>query len=228
MVNCQLSETGTLSHYPHGRVQPFHQKSTGLMHSTLGPYVVQIWSRNSPESGPNETLVLHQVEASDKSIVGQGTRCEEEAGTLSHCVQGYLAHNKTPPPPQDCRRTIGIGLQKVPRGRLFLMSEVPLQHNPIGLYRENDQYRTGTRSQTGPLSYERTVARKHQCVFRCSRVQGHARFVGCEEGFQAATAQKRVPAPEPHRPRLREAPVALALHRGPLPGETPSFQRPTP
>jgi len=79
------------------------------MQSTLGPYVVQIWSRNTSESGPNETLVLQRVEASDKSIVEQGTRCEEEADTLSHyvgesnprsnrAIQGYLAH-KNPPPP---------------------------------------------------------------------------------------------------------------------------------
>ena len=36
-------------------------------------------------------------------------------------LQGYLAH-KTPPPP----RGLGIGLLKGPRGRRFLMSEVPL------------------------------------------------------------------------------------------------------
>ena len=48
--------------------------------------MLQIWSRNTPEFGPNETLVLHRVGASDKSIVEQGTRCEEEAGTLSHYV----------------------------------------------------------------------------------------------------------------------------------------------
>ena len=47
--------------YPHGGVRPFHQKSTCLTQLTLGPYVVQIWSRNTPESGANETLVLHRV-----------------------------------------------------------------------------------------------------------------------------------------------------------------------
>jgi len=31
--------------HPHGGVQPFQQKLTCLTHSTLGPYVVQIWSR---------------------------------------------------------------------------------------------------------------------------------------------------------------------------------------
>ena len=76
---------------------------------TLGAYLVQIWSRNTLESGSNETLVLGRVEASRKSIVEQGTRCEEEAGTLSHyageshprsnrAIQGYLAHKKAPPP----------------------------------------------------------------------------------------------------------------------------------
>ena len=47
---------------PHGGVRPFLQKSTCLTQLTLGPYEVQIWSRNTPESGVNETLVLHRVE----------------------------------------------------------------------------------------------------------------------------------------------------------------------
>jgi len=33
---------------PHGGVRTFHQKSTGLIQSTLGPYLVQIWSRYPP------------------------------------------------------------------------------------------------------------------------------------------------------------------------------------
>ena len=47
--------------HPHGGVRPFHQKSTCLTQLTLGPCVVQIWSHITPESGPNETLVLHCV-----------------------------------------------------------------------------------------------------------------------------------------------------------------------
>ena len=31
---------------PHGEVRPFHRKSTCLTQSTLGPYVVQVWSRD--------------------------------------------------------------------------------------------------------------------------------------------------------------------------------------
>ena len=31
---------------PHGGARPFHQKSTYLTQLTLGPYAVQIWSRN--------------------------------------------------------------------------------------------------------------------------------------------------------------------------------------
>ena len=31
------------------------------MQLTLGPYVVQVWSRNTPESGPTEALVAHRV-----------------------------------------------------------------------------------------------------------------------------------------------------------------------
>jgi len=33
---------------PHGGVRPFHQTSTWLTQSTLGPYGAQIWSRNPP------------------------------------------------------------------------------------------------------------------------------------------------------------------------------------
>jgi hypothetical protein len=33
---------------PHGEVRPCHRKSTCLTQSTLGPYVVQMWSRNLP------------------------------------------------------------------------------------------------------------------------------------------------------------------------------------
>ena len=40
---------------------PF-QKSTCLKQLTLGPNVVQIWSRNTPNSGPNETFELHCVD----------------------------------------------------------------------------------------------------------------------------------------------------------------------
>ena len=45
----------------HGGAQPFHQKSPCLTRLTAGPYVVQIWSRNNPESGVNKTYVLHRV-----------------------------------------------------------------------------------------------------------------------------------------------------------------------
>ena len=31
---------------PHGGERPFHKKSTCLARSTVGPYVVQVWSRN--------------------------------------------------------------------------------------------------------------------------------------------------------------------------------------
>ena len=33
-----------------------------LCGATVGSYVVQIWSRNTPDSGVDETLVLHRVE----------------------------------------------------------------------------------------------------------------------------------------------------------------------
>ena len=40
--------------------RPFHQKSSCLTQLTLGPYVVQIWSRNTPQTGPEQ--VVHEVE----------------------------------------------------------------------------------------------------------------------------------------------------------------------
>jgi len=45
---------------------------------------------------------------------------------LSREIQGYLAHKKTPPPPKDHHRALGIGLLSGPRGERFLMSEVSL------------------------------------------------------------------------------------------------------
>ena len=40
-------------------------------------------------------------------------------------LQGYLAQKKRPPP-KDPRRALGIVLLQGPRGRRFLMGEVPL------------------------------------------------------------------------------------------------------
>ena len=48
-------------HLPHGGVRPFHQKSTCITQLTLGPCVVQNWSRNTPKSSPNETHEAHRV-----------------------------------------------------------------------------------------------------------------------------------------------------------------------
>ena len=39
---------------PHGGVRPLHQKSTCLTQSALGPYAVQIWSRNVRKSEPTK------------------------------------------------------------------------------------------------------------------------------------------------------------------------------
>ena len=50
------------SRYPHGGVRPFRQKSTCLTQLTSGPYVVPVWSRNTPGSVVNETCVLHRVD----------------------------------------------------------------------------------------------------------------------------------------------------------------------
>ena len=41
---------------PHGGARTFQQKSTCLTQLTFRPYAVQIWSRNTLESGPNDAL----------------------------------------------------------------------------------------------------------------------------------------------------------------------------
>ena len=47
--------------------------------------MVQAWSRNTPESVVNETLVLHQVGAKKPPV-------------CPATLQGYLAHKKQRPP----------------------------------------------------------------------------------------------------------------------------------
>ena len=47
--------------YAHGGVRPFHEKSTCTTQLTSRPYVVQIWSRNTPNFGPNETRVAYRA-----------------------------------------------------------------------------------------------------------------------------------------------------------------------
>ena len=46
---------------PHGGARSFHQTSTCLAQLISGPYMVQIWSRNTPESRDNEILRPHRV-----------------------------------------------------------------------------------------------------------------------------------------------------------------------
>jgi len=50
-----------VAHRPRGGVRPFHQKSTCITQLTSERYVVQIWPRNTPNSGPSEPFELHCV-----------------------------------------------------------------------------------------------------------------------------------------------------------------------
>ena len=53
---------GEVPLYPHGGVRPSRQKSSFLTQSTLGPNVVQIWSRYTLKFRGNEILgVRNQV-----------------------------------------------------------------------------------------------------------------------------------------------------------------------
>ena len=58
-----IPSRAALSRVPPGGVHRFHQKSTCLTQLTLGPYVVQIWSRSTPEYEVNENFALHRVGA---------------------------------------------------------------------------------------------------------------------------------------------------------------------
>ena len=65
----------------------FYQKSICLTQSTLEPYVVQIWSRNTPKTGPKETVVLHRVveyyeDCADASLRESGGGEEEQSPFL--------------------------------------------------------------------------------------------------------------------------------------------------
>ena len=66
---------------PHGGVRTIHQKSTCLTQSSLGPDVVQIWSRYAPCFGHNETRVVHQV-GNGENLSPRGTErltCHSES-----------------------------------------------------------------------------------------------------------------------------------------------------
>ena len=49
-----------------------------------------------------------------------------QEGKCSLIVQGFIAQEKQPPPPQDHRRALGTVLLYGPVGALFFVSEVPL------------------------------------------------------------------------------------------------------
>ena len=71
-IACSLSARQRLT-LPHGELRPFHQKSTCLTQLTLGPYVMQIWPRNTPESGVNEFCELHPVGCGIKLQIQPGS-----------------------------------------------------------------------------------------------------------------------------------------------------------
>ena len=66
--------------------RPFHQKSSCLTQLTLGPYVVQIWSLNTPKTGPEQ--VVHEVEVVeltrkvDIRLSGKGNSNSHGAGPV--------------------------------------------------------------------------------------------------------------------------------------------------
>jgi len=81
-------------HCPHGGLRPVHPKSTCLTQLTLWPFVEQIWPRNTPESGVNETRVLHRVggETGDETTMATGN--VSGGMTLERCTITGLAGNR--------------------------------------------------------------------------------------------------------------------------------------
>ena len=55
----------------------FYQKSACIMQFTLGRYLVQIWSRTTPKTSPNEIRLAHRVVSSQITIKFEAV---EEAG----------------------------------------------------------------------------------------------------------------------------------------------------
>ena len=59
--------------------EPFIKSQLTRTKSTLRPWVVQIWSRYPPESGPNKTFIVHRVNVDDnfvkQLIPGEMWRC---------------------------------------------------------------------------------------------------------------------------------------------------------
>jgi len=54
-IRCRDQSSGVCrDESPHGGVRPFHQKSTCVTQLTLGPYVVQIWSRHGRNFEPTK------------------------------------------------------------------------------------------------------------------------------------------------------------------------------
>ena len=105
------------SHVPHGGVRPFHQKSTCPKQLTLGPCVVQIWSRaprNSAGSNPAYSTEWmswdHNLRYTGydrlrvgwligSSFIGRGaTRAEDAQGTStqSHISPSILVYENKP------------------------------------------------------------------------------------------------------------------------------------
>ena len=93
-----------------------------VYHSTLGWRVIKkkasdreaAYHRNSL-SGPSSYLRLTGSCIAQRKAQGPSRTCnkskeEEEEAEASQVIQGYLAHKKQPPPPQDQHRTLGIGL----------------------------------------------------------------------------------------------------------------------
>jgi len=87
LITCATSlcsQAGFTMAAPHVGLRPFHQKSTCITQLTAGPYLVQIWSRSTPQN---------RGERNPRS-----PPCGYPHGQEVAKVQGYLTHKKQRPP----------------------------------------------------------------------------------------------------------------------------------
>ena len=61
LANFDRDSVGISVGPPHGEVRPFHHKSNCFSQLTLGPNVVQMWSRNTLDLRGNQAFVLQRV-----------------------------------------------------------------------------------------------------------------------------------------------------------------------
>ena len=126
----------------------FHQKSNCLTQFTLGPYLVQIWSRHTPNFWGHETLVFQGVDYTYVSRWGIGARdAEKTADNLASLNYRIIAlETKTLKVVNFVTSLPGYPGMKVSRSVIHFGQVTRIYHIPG---RRRPLWREG-----GPVSYE--------------------------------------------------------------------------